>query len=107
MLSGGQRQRITIARAFIKNAPILIMDEATSALDSDSESAIQDALRTLVQNKTVLMIAHRVSTLLMMDRIIVIENATIVEDGTHDELLARQGPSAALWKLQTGDFIEG
>lgn len=105
-LSGGQRQRIAIARAFLKNAPILILDEATSALDSHSEAAIQRALLTLMEGKTVLAIAHRLSTLKAMDRIIVLEGGKVVEDGTHEELIAREGIYADLWKGQISGFLQ-
>ena len=106
LLSGGQRQRIAIARAFIKNAPILIMDEATSALDSESEAAIQKALQNLVQDKTVIVVAHRLSTLMIMDRIAVLEDGKISEDGAHSELLKNNGTYSDLWNRQTGNFIE-
>ena len=104
-LSGGQKQRVAIARAMLKNAPILILDEATSALDSTSEQAIQKALHTLMEGKTVIAIAHRLSTLREMDRIVVLENGEITEDGNHNELLARKGHYAQLWEHQAGGFI--
>jgi ATP-binding cassette subfamily B protein len=105
-LSGGQRQRIAIARAILKDAPILVLDEATSALDSESEACIQKAFDVLMQKKTVLAIAHRLSTLRMMDRIIVMDKGAVAEDGTHDELLAKGGIYARLWKSQVGGFIQ-
>lgn len=106
-LSGGQRQRIAIARAILKNAPILILDEATSALDSESEALIQKSLKTLMKNRTSIVIAHRLSTIAKLDRIIVLENGRIVEDGTHDQLLAKKrGVYAKLWARQSGGFIE-
>ncbi|GIB36375.1 ABC transporter ATP-binding protein [Vibrio cholerae] len=104
-LSGGQRQRIAIARVLLKNAPILIMDEATSALDSEVESAIQENLHTLMAGKTVIAIAHRLSTIAAMDRLIVMDEGKIVEQGTHQELLAHKGIYAQLWEHQTGGFI--
>lgn len=104
-LSGGQRQRITIARAILKNAPILILDEATSQLDSVTEAEIQDSLWDLMQNKTTLVIAHRLSTLLHMDRILVFDKGSIVEDGTHEELLVRNGLYKQLWEAQIGGFL--
>ncbi|PVX20209.1 multidrug ABC transporter ATP-binding protein [Vibrio cholerae] len=104
-LSGGQRQRIAIARVLLKNAPILIMDEATSALDSEVESAIQENLHTLMAGKTVIAIAHRLSTIAAMDRLIVMDEGKIVEQGTHQELLAHRGIYAQLWAHQTGGFI--
>jgi ATP-binding cassette subfamily B protein len=104
-LSGGQRQRIAIARAILKDAPILILDEATSALDSEVEAAIQDSLDTIMQGKTVIAIAHRLSTLAAMDRIVVLDGGRIVEQGTHDELLAKAGLYARYWNRQSGGFI--
>ncbi|EGR0726113.1 ABC transporter ATP-binding protein [Vibrio cholerae] len=104
-LSGGQRQRIAVARVLLKNAPILIMDEATSALDSEVESAIQENLHTLMAGKTVIAIAHRLSTIAAMDRLIVMDEGKIVEQGTHQELLAHRGIYAQLWAHQTGGFI--
>jgi ATP-binding cassette subfamily B protein len=105
-LSGGQRQRIAIARAILKNAPILVLDEATSALDSESEVLIQDALWRLMENRTALVIAHRLSTVQKMDRIVVLKQGKIVEQGTHKELLSQKGEYAKLWAHQSGGFIE-
>ena len=104
-LSGGQRQRIALARAFLKDAPILILDEATSALDSEVEAQVQEALHRVMQGKTVLAIAHRLSTISAMDRIVVMDRGRIVEDGTHAALLARGGLYARYWSRQSGGFI--
>jgi ATP-binding cassette subfamily B multidrug efflux pump len=105
-LSGGQRQRIAIARVLLKDAPILVLDEATSALDSEVEAAIQENFQTLMEGKTVIAIAHRLSTIAAMDRLIVLENGEIAEMGTHQELLARGGIYASLWRRQSGGFLE-
>lgn len=104
-LSGGQRQRVALARAILKDAPILVLDEATSALDSEVEALIQHALDNVMEGKTVLAIAHRLSTIARMDRIIVLEDGRIVEQGTHDELLSRRGVYARFWDRQSGGFI--
>ncbi len=104
-LSGGERQRVAIARAFLKNAKILLLDEATSSLDSESELMIQDALKKLMEGKTVIAIAHRLSTLRSMDRILVLDDSQIVEDGTHEELLKLGGIYAELWGHQAGGFL--
>jgi len=104
-LSGGQRQRIAIARAMLKNAPILILDEATSSLDAITEKYIHDALNLIMQNKTTIVIAHRLSTLSKMDRILVFDNGEIIEDGTHKELLEKAGHYAKMWEMQAGGFL--
>ncbi|QDX81586.1 lipid A export permease/ATP-binding protein MsbA [Denitratisoma sp. DHT3] len=105
-LSGGQRQRLAIARALLKDAPILILDEATSALDTQSERAVQEALEALMENRTTLVIAHRLSTIENADRIVVLQQGRIVESGRHDELLAREGAYAALYRMQRAEQQE-
>ncbi|MBT7505936.1 MAG: ATP-binding cassette domain-containing protein, partial [Rhodospirillales bacterium] len=104
-LSGGQRQRITIARVLLKDAPILILDEATSALDSEIEAAIQESLFSLMEGKTVIAIAHRLSTIAAMDRLIIMDDGKIIEDGTHDELIEQGGLYAELGARQSGGFL--
>ena len=105
-LSGGERQRVAIARAILRNAPILVLDEATSSLDSESEMYIQDALDKLMKNKTVIVIAHRLSTIMRMDRIIVIDEGKIIEDGKHRELIEKEGGLyKRLWEVQAGGFV--
>jgi ATP-binding cassette subfamily B protein len=106
-LSTGQRQRVAIARAFVDDRPILVLDEATSALDSESELLVQQALEELWHDKTVIAIAHRLSTLRHMDRIIVMDKGQIVEQGSHALLLERKGVYARLWTHQSGGFLEG
>jgi ATP-binding cassette subfamily B multidrug efflux pump len=105
-LSGGQRQRIAITRVILKDAPILVLDEATSALDSEVEAAIQSSLDVLMHGKTVIAIAHRLSTIARMDRLVIMDEGRIVEQGTHDELLRAGGHYAALWRRQSGGFID-
>ncbi|PWB65204.1 MAG: multidrug ABC transporter ATP-binding protein [Bradyrhizobiaceae bacterium] len=105
-LSGGQRQRIAIARVILKNAPILVLDEATSALDSEVEAAIQSSLGTLMQGRTVIAVAHRLSTIARMDRLIVLDRGRIVEEGSHEALLRLGGHYAALWRRQSGGFLD-
>ncbi|MEX0853098.1 MAG: ABC transporter ATP-binding protein [Bauldia sp.] len=104
-LSGGQRQRVAIARLMLKDAPILVLDEATSALDSEVEAAIQESLYGLMQGRTVIAIAHRLSTIAVLDRLVVVDDGGIIEVGTHQELLARGGLYAALWRRQSGGFL--
>jgi ATP-binding cassette subfamily B multidrug efflux pump len=104
-LSGGQRQRVALARVILKDAPILILDEATSALDSEAEAAIQAALYGVMQGKTVIAIAHRLSTIAAMDRIVVLENGHLAEQGSHTQLLAMNGLYARFWARQSGGFI--
>jgi ATP-binding cassette subfamily B protein len=105
-LSGGQRQRIAIARAMLKDAPLLVLDEATSALDSESEKLIQEDLWKLMEGRTAIVIAHRLSTIQKMDRIVVLEDGKIAEEGTHKELLTDNGTYAKLWAHQSGGFLE-
>lgn len=104
-LSGGQRQRVAIARAILMDAPILVLDEATSALDSESERLIQDAFENLMRGRTAIVVAHRLSTVASLDRIVVLSHGAIVEDGTHEELVAAGGEYASLWSRQTGSFL--
>jgi ATP-binding cassette subfamily B multidrug efflux pump len=104
-LSGGQRQRVALARVILKDAPILVLDEATSALDSEVEAAIQTTLYGMMQGKTVIAIAHRLSTIAQLDRILVLDEGRIVEDGSHAQLLARKGLYATFWNRQSGGFI--
>ncbi|MCA9341145.1 ATP-binding cassette domain-containing protein [Candidatus Saccharibacteria bacterium] len=106
-LSGGQRQRIAIARAILKDAPILILDEATSALDSESEKYIQQALSSLMKHRTTVVVAHRLSTISKLDRIVVLDKGKITEDGTHMELLKINGVYSTLWNHQSDGFIDG
>ena len=101
MLSGGERQRVAIARAILKNAPVLILDEATAALDSESEQYIQKSLKKLMKGKTVIAIAHRLSTLKEMDRLIVMDKGKIVEEGTHDDLLKKHGAYYHFYQMQS------
>ncbi|MCF6191124.1 MAG: ABC transporter ATP-binding protein/permease [Cocleimonas sp.] len=105
-LSGGEKQRIALARAFLEDAPIVVLDEATSALDSITEKQIQTAIFDLIKDKTAIVIAHRLSTILRMDRIIVLENGKIIEEGTHQELLEKDGNYASMWKHQSGEFLK-
>jgi ATP-binding cassette subfamily B protein len=105
-LSGGEKQRVSIARAMLTKAPILILDEATSALDSKSEKLITKALDELMKGRTTIVIAHRLSTIRKMDRILVMKDGEIIEDGTHEELLSKKGEYAELWDHQTGNFLD-
>jgi len=105
-LSGGEKQRIALARAFLEKAPVVILDEATSALDSITEKQIQSAIFDLIEDKTAIIIAHRLSTILRMDRIIVLEKGSIIEQGTHQELLDKNGKYATMWKHQSGEFLK-
>ncbi len=106
-LSGGQRQRVAIARAILRDAPILLLDEATSALDSESEAHIQQAIWTLMADRTAIVVAHRLSTVAGMDRLVVLDRGTVIEEGTHSALLARGGDYAELWRRQSGGFLTG
>ncbi len=103
-LSGGQRQRLSIARAILKNAPILILDEATSSVDTETERAIQQSLRTITAGRTALVIAHRLSTIRHADRILVLRDGQVAEEGHHDDLLALGGTYAELWHIQSGEI---
>jgi ATP-binding cassette subfamily B multidrug efflux pump len=105
-LSGGQRQRISLARVILKNAPILLLDEATSALDSEVEAIIQETLYGMMAGKTVIASTNRLSTIAEMDRILVMDDGRIVEEGTHDALLAKDGLYAAFWSRQSGGFLK-
>ena len=105
-LSGGQRQRLSIARAILKDAPILILDEATSSVDTETERAIQQRLRTVTAGRTALVIAHRLSTIRHADRILVLRDGKVAEEGHHDDLLARGGTYADLWHIQSGELEE-
>lgn len=105
-LSGGQRQRVAIARAILTDAPILVLDEATSALDSESERLIQEALATLMEGRTSIVVAHRLSTVASLDRIVVLQDGKVVEDGTHGELVGAGGAYEMLWDRQTGAFLD-
>jgi ATP-binding cassette subfamily B protein len=104
-LSGGEQQRISIARAILKNPPILVLDEATSSLDSESEQLIQDALWKLIRGRTTLIVAHRLSTVMRADLIVVMDKGKISETGTHDELLKKKGIYAGLYNIQSGGYL--
>jgi ATP-binding cassette subfamily B protein len=105
-LSGGQRQRVALARAILRDAPVLLLDEATSALDSESEILVQDALWRLMEGRTALVVAHRLSTVADMDRLVVLDRGRVVEQGSHGELLAADGAYARLWRHQSGGFLD-
>ena len=102
-LSGGQRQRLAIARAVLKDAPLLLLDEATSAVDNETEAALQRSISTVSQGRTTIIIAHRLSTIRNADRILVLEKGTVVEDGTHEDLVEENGVYARMWGVQTGN----
>jgi len=104
-LSGGQRQRVSIARAILKNPPVLVLDEATSSVDNETEAAIQRSLETITVGRTTILIAHRLSTVRNADRIFVVENGALIEQGRHEELVHHQGLYAALWRVQTGEHM--
>jgi len=105
-LSGGQRQRVALARAILRDAPILLLDEATSALDSESEILVQQALWRLMEGRTALVVAHRLSTVARMDQLVVLDHGQIAEKGTHHELLRLDGTYARLWQHQSGGFLD-
>ena len=105
-LSGGQRQRVAIARALLADCPVLVLDEATSALDSESEHLVQDALATLMKGRTCIVVAHRLSTVANLDRIVVLGEGKVIEDGPHSQLIAQNGPYAQLWSRQTGAYLD-
>ena len=105
-LSGGQRQRVAIARALLADCPVLVLDEATSALDSESEALVQDALSKLMRGRTCIVVAHRLSTVASLDRIVVLDHGKITEDGPHADLVAANGEYANLWNRQTGAYLK-
>ena len=104
-LSGGQRQRLAIARAVLKDAPVLILDEATSAVDNETEAALQRSISKISSGRTAIIIAHRLSTIRNAERIVVLENGAIIEDGTHEELVTKRGTYARMWSVQTGSSL--